>query len=175
MDLKAIIAVLSGLGPVSMTVACSPSRASGPSTEVATPDAHQAETAAEGEHACGNHAEGACGAASPDEHAATQNNFTIAPGKFAEANFKMAKGSTVLVEFDDGGSQMKWDVHSHDASGGTVIHAEGRGGPKVEFTAPSDGVFSVLWKNEGDGPATLDVSVKLGDGTGIHSWYPAES
>jgi hypothetical protein len=105
----------------------------------------------------------------------SERSFEIAPGQFAEANFRMAKGSTVTVTFGEGGSEIAWDVHSHDHEGGTQIHDQGRGGEgAIEFVAPSEGVFSVLWKNTGSSATPLRARVDLGAGASIHSWMPAE-
>jgi hypothetical protein len=77
------------------------------------------------------------------------------------------------VAFSKGAADIAWDVHSHDHSGGTKIHDKGTGGDgTVEFTAPEDGVFSVLWKNKGSTATPLDVSVTLDDGAALHSWMP---
>lgn len=166
MDAKTFAALLSGLATGPLLVGC----AKPPASEVpASTDA------AIGEHACGNHAEGACaGSSAPDEAPPTSRSFSIAPGEFAEVNFAMAKGSTVVVTFDQGTDGIVWDVHSHDSSGGTRIHDRGQGGSgRVEFTAPEAGTFSVLWKNEAPTASPLAVAVSLDEGVGIHSWMPA--
>ena len=112
-------------------------------------------------------------AAGATQAVANDRLFQIEPGNFAEANFKMKKDSTVTVAFSKGAADLVWDVHSHDHSGGTKIHDKGTGGDgTVEFTAPEDGVFSVLWKNNGSTGTPLDVSVTLGDGAALNSWMP---
>ncbi|KIG16562.1 hypothetical protein DB30_04333 [Enhygromyxa salina] len=146
-------------------------------TDVPTTPAEPADVA--GEHACGDHEEGACGgtadSAGGDAGLATARTFEVEPGGFAEANFKMDKGSTITVTFSRGTSDFAWNVHSHDHSGGTQNHQEGvaRAGT-VEFSAPADGVFSVLWKNTATAATPLDVSIDLGEGATIHSWMPAQ-
>jgi hypothetical protein len=166
MDAKTIAALLSSLATAPLVVGC----AKPPVSEVPVSD-HEP---AAGEHACGNHAEGACGSEAPDKTPPTSRSFSIAPGEFAEANFKMSEGATVVVTFSEGSDDIAWDVHSHGASGETKIHDDGRGGTgNVEFKAPAAGVFSVLWKNEGSTATSLDVSVALDEGASIHSWMPA--
>lgn len=172
MDSKTIAVLLSSLATAPLVVGCAKPQTS----EVPTSDDHDS---AAGEHACGNHAEGACGAATPNE--ATPNeatpmsrSFSIAPGEFAEVNFQMAEGSTVVVDFSEGSNDIEWDVHSHGPSGESMVHDDGRGGVgNVEFKAPAAGVFSVLWKNAGSMSTPLDVRVSLGEGSSIHSWMPA--
>ena len=167
-----IAAVLATLTGSSLTVACHkapavtevPSSAPAPVVDAAV------------EHVCGNHAEGACGSqAESASDIPMVREFDVKPGQFAEANFTMAKGSTVTVTFAKGSAEIAWDVHSHDHTGGTKIHDKGTGGDgMVEFTAPEDGVFSVLWRNGGASPTPLDVSVQLGEGARVHSWMPAD-
>lgn len=170
MKLETIAAVLAGL---TSGLACDKTRA--PTTDV--PASGDAPAPSAGEHACGNHAEGACAGdtKAPAADVATTRTFEIAPGKFAEANFAMAKGSEVTVSFAQGSGEIAWDVHSHDHAGGTKIHDEGRGGAgTIEFVAPSDGVFSILWKNTGSTPTPLEANVTLGDGATLHSWIPSD-
>jgi hypothetical protein len=168
MDAKTIAALLSSLATGPLLVGC----AKPPTSAVPGSSDHGTDVA--GEHACGNHAEGACGSAASDEAQPMSRSFSIASGEFAEVNFEMAKGSTVIVTFDAGSGGIVWDVHSHDSSGGTQIHDRGEGGSgRVEFTAPEDGIFSILWKNEDPTDSPLDVAVSLDKGTRIHSWMPA--
>ncbi len=137
---------------------------------------------ASGEHACGDHSEGSCGADNGSESATasasasasqSSRSFEIPAGKFAEANFTMKADSTVTVTFSGGADDLAWDVHSHDHSGGTMIHDQGSGMGKIVFVAPSDGIFSVLWKNQSASAATrIEVSVELGAGATMHSWMP---
>ncbi len=177
MDTKTIAAVLAGLTGTTLTLACDKTPEA---TEVpgGHGDAHDDAADTAGEHACGNHAEGACGSDMDGGSGATQavandRLFQIEPGNFAEANFKMKKDSTVTVAFSKGAADLVWDIHSHDHSGGTKIHDKGTGGDgTVQFTAPEDGVFSVLWKNNGSTGTPLDVSVTLGDGAALNSWMP---
>ncbi len=176
MDTKTIAAVLAGL-TTTLAFACgkTPEATEVPGGQGAT---HGDATDGAGEHACGDHAEGACGSDMSSDDETTQavandRSFQVEPDKFAEANFKMKKGSTVTVTFSKGVADIAWDVHSHDHSGGTKIHDKGTGGDgTVEFTAPEDGVFSVLWKNGGSTATPLDVSITLGDGASLHSWMP---
>jgi hypothetical protein len=170
-----IAAALAGLTGAAPSFACD--KTTSPATEV--PASTETPEKQPGEHACGNHAEGACagdanGGGEPAD-APTARAFEIAPGKFAEANFQMTKGSKVAVTFSKGSPDIAWDVHSHDHAGGTKIHDQGNGGAgTIEFVAPEDGVFSVLWKNAGASATALDATVTLGDGATIHSWMPAE-
>ena len=171
----AIAAALAGMTGAVPGLACD--KTTSPATEV--PASSEPQEPAPAEHACGNHAEGACaadtnGTADPAD-VPTARSFRIAPGEFAEANFKMAKGSKVIVVFSKGGPEIAWDVHSHDHAGGTEIHDKGNGGVgTIEFVAPEDGVFSVLWKNAGGSATPLDATVTLSEGATIHSWMPAE-
>ncbi len=168
MDAKTIALLLSSLATAPLIVGCAKPKP--PASEM--PADH--EDATLGEHACGNHAEGACGSAAPDEAAPLSRSFSIAPGEFAEVNFEMTEGSTVVVAFSEGSSDITWDVHSHGPSGETKVHDEGSGGTgNVEFKAPAAGVFSVLWKNAGPTSTTLDVRVSVTEGASIHSWMPA--
>ena len=174
-DTRASATFLAALTGTALTLACN--KQDSGATEV--PGSTTATTAdASGEHACGNHAEGACSAA-PRKDAgpapATVRSFGLAPGKFAEANLQMKRGATVTATFAEGSADLTWDIHSHDHSGETKIHDHGVGGSgTVEFTAPEDGVFSILWKNGGATLSSLEVSISLGDGTSIHSWMPAQ-
>jgi hypothetical protein len=175
MNKTKIAAALAGLAGVASGIACDKTQS--PATEVPASGAPTPEPS--GEHACGNHADGACSGDADDggaqADAATARTFEIAPGEFAEANFQMAKGSKVTIVFSKGSTEVAWDVHSHDHSGGTKIHDRGTGGDgSVEFVAPSDGVFSVLWKNTGASATPLEATVTLGDGATIHSWMPAD-
>lgn len=176
MSPRRLSAILAALGGSSLAASCTKAP---PATEVPAATAVPVADSA-GEHACGNHAEGACGAQSAS--GSTQEpvppgarTFDVRPGDFAEANFTMTKGSSVTVTFAKGSADIAWDVHSHDHSGGTKVHAKGSGGDgTVEFTAPEDGVFSILWKNGGAVPTPLDVSVELSAGARIHSWMPSD-
>lgn len=172
---------LAGLASATVTVACN--KIGQDATEVPAAVTQESSSpvvaSPPGEHACGNHAEGSCGATKADDaeagDVATARDFDIAPGKFAEANFTMAKGTKITIVFDKGAPDTAWDVHSHDHSGGTTIHDQGQGGAgTVEFTAPEDGVFSILWKNTGDEATPLTVSIALDEGASIHSWIPAQ-
>lgn len=171
-----IAAVLATLTGSSLAVACHKAPAA---TEVPS-SAPAPVVDAAAEHVCGTHAEGACGSQTESDtelesDIPTVRAFDVKPGQFAEANFTMAKGSTVTVTFAKGSAEITWDVHSHDHTGGTKIHDKGTGGDgTVEFTAPEDGVFSVLWRNGGASPTPLDVSVQLGEGARVHSWMPAD-
>jgi hypothetical protein len=170
MDAKTIAALLSSLATGPLLVGC----AKPPASSEVPANADHDVTDAAGEHACGNHAEGACGSAASDEVQPMSRSFSIASGEFAEVNFEMAKGSTVVVTFDAGSGGIVWDVHSHDSSGGTQIHDRGEGGSgRVEFTAPEGGIFSILWKNKDPTDSPLDVAVSLEEGSRIHSWMPA--
>lgn len=174
MNSKTIASALAGLASATLTIGCT--KTTGDATEVPTPTTTQSAPATE-EHACGNHAEGACGAgeADADPALATSRSFEIVPGQFAEANFQMTKGSEVTIRFQQGSAEIAWDVHSHDHSGGTQIHDQGTSGDGVvEFVAPEDGVFSILWKNAGAEATPLEVSISLGEGASLHSWMPAQ-
>ena len=60
-------------------------------------------------------------------------------------------------------SALAWNVHSHPA-GGMIEHQKGTSAEgEIAFEAPSEGVFSFMWKNEGQSPVTLEVSLS-GDG-----------
>lgn len=169
---RTIAAVLAGLASNACEKTMSSAATEVPAAADDAADASGSETA--GEHACGTHAEGICAGDAAD--APSSRSFAIAPGEFAEANFRMTKGSMVTVAFSRGSFAIAWDVHSHDHAGGTKIHDEGKGGAgTIEFTAPSDGVFSVLWKNTGTEATPLDATVTLSDGAAIHSWMPAEA
>ncbi|MGH1348848.1 MAG: hypothetical protein ACRBN8_45350 [Nannocystales bacterium] len=168
-----IVAVLAGLSAAGTLSGCRSGQAT-PSTEVPSPTVQ--ESAAAEEHSCGNHAEGACGgevSEQPTAALATERNFEVAVGKFAELNMTLRKGATVRVVFSSAGGAVTWNVHSHAHGGGTNIHDEGssRDGT-IEFTAPDDGVFSVLWKNDAEAATPLEVAVELGEGASVHSWMP---
>jgi hypothetical protein len=174
MSTKTIAAVLAALTGTGLTLSCD--KQGSDSTEIPGQADASKDTNA-GENACGNHAEGACGAASsaPPTTGANTRAIKIAPGTFAEANFTMTKGSTFSATFTDGSTDIAWDIHSHDHSGGTEFHDQGAGGDgTVEFTAPADGVFSVLWKNGGSAPTTLNIALTLGKGASVHSWHPED-
>ncbi len=168
-----IAAVLAGLCSAGTLCGCRSGEVK-PSTEVPSPPV-QASAAAE-EHSCGNHAEGACGAEGseqPGAALATERNFEVAPGKFAELNMTLSKGATVRVGFSSVARAVTWNVHSHAHGGGTHIHDEGSSKDgTIEFTAPDDGVFSVLWKNDAEAATPLNVAVELGEGASVHSWMP---
>lgn len=182
MNAKSVTAAIVGLATAGFTAGCNkPTQdATEVPSESGASDVGSSEAAASpaGEHACGNHAEGACGVAdtgSSAEVAPTSREFDIEPGKFAEANFTMKKGSRVVVTFDKGAANVAWDIHSHDHSGGTKVHEQGEGGAgSVDFVAPQDGIFSILWKNVGTETSPLDVSISLEEGASIHSWMPAQ-
>ncbi len=146
-----------------------------PATEV--PAARAAPTSdVAGEHACGTHTEGACGAAAPAAVATpSSRSFDVDPGGFAEVNVSMTEGSSMTITFSEGSTGLSWDVHSHDQAGETAVHERGDGGSgTIEFTAPEDGVFSGMWRNPAGSASPLRVSVVLSEGASIHSWVPAE-
>lgn len=98
-------------------------------------------------------------------------NFAIAPGKFAELNVTMAAGSRAVAKFRGDGI-VAWDVHSHPAAG-VRIHDSGEApSGEVELVAEADGGYSFLWKNTGNAPVELVVSVELGPGVTVDSWVP---
>lgn len=168
MDKSTITKVLSTLASGSLTLGCASNQAT---TEVPAPSP-AAQTTSAGEHACGNHAEGACGG-DTSSAAPSVRSFEVPTGEFAEANFTMKKGATVSVSFAEGHDELAWDIHSHDHDGGARIHKRGSGGSgTITFTAPEDGVYSALWKNESSAMSPLRVTVTLSDGATIHSWIP---
>lgn len=178
MDAKAIFTIFASLSSASLPLACD--KRDMPTSDVTeVPGNTDSPTPAAGEHACGNHEEGACGGEtdtpSPAVAVATTRTFEVAPTKFAEVNFQMKAGSNITVTFGKASSDMEWNVHSHDHSGGSMIHDEGLGHEgTVVFTAPQDGMFSVIWTNNQAAMTALEVSVALSDGATIHSWIPAK-
>lgn len=135
---------------------------------------------------CGGHVpgDGACGGstevpAGPDHHdAATAHEvlagIVVEPGKFAEVNLQMAKGSTATVEFTSSGGALSWNIHSH-VDDRAVIHNEGAAAAgTVRFVAQSDGAFSYLWKNDGTVPVTLTAKLQSEGAVNVHSVHPAK-
>jgi hypothetical protein len=174
MDIKTIAALLSSLAGAPLLVGCTKPPAAEPPELPASEDPQDPEDPALGEHACGNHAEGACGSAAADEAPPTSRSLSIAPGEFAEVNLEMVAGSTVVLVFSGGSPDIDWDIHSHGPAGETTIHHSGRGGRgTIEFEPDFAGGFSMLWKNNGSTATPLDVQVGLHEGVSIHSWIPA--
>ena len=171
METKSIVAVLASLASAPLLHGCD--KAQSQVTNV--PDHAQTRSKDEAEHACGNHAEGACGAATPDDASSREleRTFEISTDGFAEVNIKMPAGAKFSVEFEGGTPELTWNVHSHDHSGNTQVHDSGTGGDgQVEFGAHEDGIFSVLWKNSSSSNSTLRVRVIVTDGASLHSWVP---
>lgn len=135
------------------------------------------------EGCCGGHTEGdgSCGAtkagatsdsgAAADATAAQRFEWTVEPGKFAEINVELAKGTEMSASFAADGP-LAWNVHSHPGDKPT-IHAEGtdaKGEPV--FTAAQGGPYSYLWANKGSKPVKLVVELRFVGGGKVHSTHP---
>lgn len=119
---------------------------------------------------CGGHLPGddSCGAASPGDGPApastpTEGNLNdvhLQPGEFAEINLEMSEAAVITAEFTATGGDLAWNVHSHEGER-AVIHDQGTSGAgRVQFTATKAGVFSYLWKNDGNAPVTLRTTLQ---------------
>ncbi len=133
---------------------------------------------------CGGHkpGDGACGAGprskgSAPEQDVPQDMFSgvaVEPGKFAEINLEMARGSTVTAAFTSSGP-VAWNVHSH-AGEAVAVHAEGTStGETIRFVADRAGGFSLLWQNKGTAAVTLDVTLRTEGSVTLHSTHPARA
>lgn len=173
MDVRKLATVFAGLG-LAGSGACNKGGADATAVPHAADSASHVDAQGEGEHACGNHADGACGGDTKGAASApASKGFEIEAGKFAELNMKMEAGSSVTATFSRADHALSWNIHSHTHDGGTQIHAEGTGAEgEIRFTAPEDGVFSILWKNEAGAPTPLDVDATLSEGASVHSWTP---
>ena len=135
------------------------------------------------EGCCGGHTEGdgSCGAAKAgavsdsDVASATSEaqrfEWTVEPGKFAEINVELAKGTEMTASFEADGP-LAWNVHSHPGDKPT-IHAEGTDAKaKPAFTAEAGGPYSYLWANKGSKPVKLVVELRFAGGGKVHSTHP---
>ena len=100
----------------------------------------------------------AAGSATKDVAPAATRDVTVAPKKGYEINLRFAGGAELRGSFTST-MPLQWNVHSHP-TGGVVIHLQGTGKDgDIRFRAPADGAYSLMWKNDGDAPATLHVSI----------------
>ncbi len=89
---------------------------------------------------------------------AATRDVNVAPKKVYEINLRFAGGAELRGRFTST-IPVEWNVHSHPA-GAVVIHLNGSGTDgDIRFRAPADGTYSLMWKNDGDAPATLHVNI----------------
>lgn len=87
--------------------------------------------------------------------------YSVAAGAFAEVNLNMVPGDSFEYDWSADG-ELYFNVHYH-APGGTERPIEYTGtAHEGNFTAPANEVYSLLLRNEGLLPVSVDVSV---DGT----------
>lgn len=100
-----------------------------------------------------------------------ERSWNLNPSQFAEANLAMNATHTVRAEFT-ASRELQWNIHSHNSSTNQqVIHQNGTSQfGSIEFTAPENGIFSIMWTNRGLAAATLNVEIR-GEATGV-SFYP---
>lgn len=119
---------------------------------------------------CGNHEPGKCASvdakpapAASDTPLSITRNETIAPGKAIEINLSFAAAAQASATFK-ASAPVAWNVHSHP-SGGMVEHQKGTSASGALTFQPTDaGVYSFLWKNDGDTPVTIEVAVRADRG-----------
>jgi hypothetical protein len=88
-----------------------------------------------------------------------EHRFAVAPGKFAEACGKLARGQSVRWRFE-GAAPSNFNIHYHvgekveyPVRQDAVARAEGT------LTAPLDQEFCWMWSNKGGGPLNLQVQL----------------
>ena len=115
-------------------------------------------------HGCGNHEPGKCATvvsksqAEADQPLSMSLTETIAPGKHVEVNLSFASAVPAKAAFSASGP-VGWNVHSHP-SGGMVEHQKGENANgTVVFQPPAPGVYSFMWKNVGNTPVSLRVTL----------------
>jgi len=109
--------------------------------------------------------------APPDE---IGNTFTvdIEPGEFVEAEFAMATGDVIEVDYESFPVALLWNVHSHVATM-SIDHETGTGsGGTIRFEAPETRLYWVMWSNLSELGATLDVRFGYGGTAAFNGWYP---
>ncbi|HEY0138379.1 MAG TPA: hypothetical protein VGB85_30045 [Nannocystis sp.] len=174
-----IVLILGALA--SGALACA-ARSPGEATEIpAAASREAAESACKHELGrCGGHkpGDGACGSAAPDTADAEPptptplEDVVLAPGAFAEIDLEMAAGATTEVTFQARGGSLEWNVHSHQGDAVTT-HAEGTGATgKVQFAAPSAGLYSYMWKNTGGATVLLTARLVAQGTVRVRSIHP---
>lgn len=111
----------------------------------------------------------ACGCRGASADKKQSRTFQVEPGKFAEVNVRMVKGTRVVATFK-ASAPVDWNTHSHP-SGKTVIHSQGKDqAGTASITAEKRNTYSLLWENKTDKKVTLEVTLDLPRGTEVDSW-----
>lgn len=101
----------------------------------------------------------AAGCSHPQSAANTlEREVPLSSGSFFEANLAMNATDTIAYRwFTSPDTELAFDVHSHE--GGELRYHERTNASRGEgaFTAPEDGVYSLLWEN----PAGESVTVSF--------------
>ena len=100
----------------------------------------------------------------------TRQTQVTAGGSF-EGNFIMKQGATVTCSFSTPSIALRWDVHTHVA-GGEVLDSGVDRMTQIQFTAPSDGGYSILWENLDMVTTPLEISLTFDGDVQFHSWFP---
>lgn len=85
---------------------------------------------------------------------------TVQPDGFYEVNLRMDGGASIAYAWSvvEGGPAA-FDVHSHDGGEVTVHREATTDALDDEFTAPSEGTYSLLWAPDGDAPVRVQLEV----------------
>lgn len=104
---------------------------------------------------------------------AITRTLTVAPGEVVELNLAMPAGATARATFTASGP-LEWNTHSHPG-GELLTYTQGTDATgELSLSAEAAEVYSMMWKNTGTAPATLELRVTLAQGVTVDSWYPAE-
>lgn len=105
---------------------------------------------------------------------AIARTLTVGPGEIVELNLKMPADATARATFT-ASAPLEWNTHSHP-DGKLLTFTQGTDATgELSLSAQVADVYSMMWKNAGATPATLELRVAVSPGVTVDSWHPAPS
>lgn len=101
-----------------------------------------------------------------------QRTFEVAAQGVVELNVELSAGAAMTAEFSTNGEPLEWNAHSHPGDE-VVMHAQGTdAAAQPRLVAEEAGIHSFLWKNGGERPVRLTVTLRIEGEGSLHSTDP---
>lgn len=90
-----------------------------------------------------------------------ERNETVEPGSFVELNLRTNASTELAYRWSTSPeTTVAFDVHSHDGDETRYHEQVDASAHEGTFTAPADGVYSLLWENPSSEPVTVAIHVE---------------
>jgi hypothetical protein len=93
---------------------------------------------------------------------AVEREAEIEPGGFHELDLAVNASEPLTYEWSTSpASELAFDVHSHPSPDEVTYHERANAtAHQGTFTAPQAGTYSLLWRNPGEGPVTVEIRLE---------------